>query len=406
MAGVVSEQPRGVAILGSTGSIGRQALEVLAWHPQRFRPVVLAAGSSSTLFREQVQRLRPPMAVLSAASDREWLPGGTELATGPDALREAAVRPDVDLVVVATSGVVSLGPTLAALAAGKIVAVANKEVLVTAGHLVMAAARKPGAALLPIDSEHCAIWQCLRGEAAEPRFDTVRRIILTASGGPFRDWPAERLAKVRPSDALRHPNWVMGPKITVDSATLMNKGLEVLEAAWLFQRSLDEIEIVVHRESVIHSMVEFFDRSIKAQLGTPDMRIPIQYALAYPDRLPAPTESLDLLKLGRLSFEPVDHARFPCVGLAYRAGGLGGSFPAVLNAANEEAVRLFLTELLPFQRIPVVIEATLAAHVPVRLPGLEELAEVDAWARRQVREKALRNSVDGMISGISRFEQL
>jgi 1-deoxy-D-xylulose-5-phosphate reductoisomerase len=401
----LSGPPRGVAVLGCTGSIGRQTLEVLAWHPQRFRPVVLAAGSCSPLFREQVHRLRPPLAVV-AAGDSDWLPSGTELATGPAALMEAATRPDVDLVVVATSGVVSLRPTLAALAAGKTVATANKEVLVTAGHLVMAAARQHGGTLLPFDSEHSAIWQCLRGEAAEPRLDTVRRIILTASGGPFRDWPAEQLAQVRPVDALRHPNWVMGPKITVDSATLMNKGLEVLEAAWLFERSLDEIEIVVHRESVIHSLVEFVDRSVKAQLGTPDMRLPIQYALAYPDRLATATASLNLLAVGRLSFEPLDEGRFPCPGLAYQAGRLGHSYPAVLNAANEEAVRLFLSELLPFQRIALAVEATLAAHLPVRDPGLEAIAEVDAWARRYVRERELRLSGSGIITTTPNPEHL
>jgi 1-deoxy-D-xylulose-5-phosphate reductoisomerase len=389
--------PRGVAVLGSTGSIGRQTLEVLAWHPRRFRPVVLAAGSCSEQFRAQVHELRPSLAVV-AAGESDWLPSGTELATGPAALVEAATRPDVDLVVVATSGVVSLRPTLAALAAGKTVAVANKEVLVTAGHLVMAAARQHGGTLLPIDSEHSAIWQCLRGESVEPCFDTVRRIILTASGGPFRDWPAAQLSQVKPADALRHPNWVMGPKITVDSATLMNKGLEVLEAAWLFERSLDEVEIVVHRESVIHSMVEFVDRSVKAQLGTPDMRLPIQYALAYPDRLATTTESLDLLKVGRLSFEPLDAARFPCPGLAYQAGRLGHTYPTVLNAANEEAVRLFLSELLPFQRIPLAVEATLAAHLPVRAPDLEAIAEADAWARRYLRERELRFSGGGIIA--------
>jgi 1-deoxy-D-xylulose-5-phosphate reductoisomerase len=284
------------------------------------------------------------------------------------------------------------------LRAGKLVAVANKEVLVTAGHLVMAEARHSGSILLPIDSEHSAIWQCLRGEATDERHDTVRRIILTASGGAFRDWSPERLVTAKPADALQHPNWNMGPKITVDSATMMNKGLEAIEATWLFGRSLDEIEIVLHRESVIHSLVEFNDRSVKAQLGLPDMRLPIQYALAYPDRLETPTASLDLAAFGRLTFEPLDEARFPGPGLAYRAGRLGATYPAVLNAANEEAVRLFLAEQIPFNGIASAIEAALEGHLPVASADLEDVCEADRWARRYVREKALRGRADGMIS--------
>jgi 1-deoxy-D-xylulose-5-phosphate reductoisomerase len=391
-------EPRRLALLGSTGSIGRQTLEVLAWHPSRFQAAALAASSDSDAFRAQVVALRPRVAAVRLARDRDWLPPETELIVGPPALVEAAVRPEVDLVVVGTSGVVSLQPTLGALRAGKPVAVANKEVLVTAGHLVTAAARDGGTRILPIDSEHSAIWQCLRGEAADPEYDTVRRIILTASGGPFRDWSAERLADARPADALRHPNWAMGPKITVDSATLMNKGLEVLEATWLFNQPIGAIEIVVHRESVIHSLIEFTDRSIKAQLGSPDMRLPIQYALAYPDRLSAPTDPLDLLAIRSLSFEPVAFDRFPCPSLAYEAGRLGQSYPAALNAANEEAVRLFLAESLPFNRIPACVQATLEAHVPFRDPGIEAIEEVDTWARSHVRNQALSGWPGGMIS--------
>lgn len=394
----MTERPRRVAVLGSTGSIGRQTLDVLSWHPRRFEAAVLAARTDSALFREQVRSVRPTLAVVGQAQSRDWLPSGTELATGAGALLEAAARPDVDLVVVATSGIVSLGPTLAALESGKTVAVANKEVLVSAGHLVTAAARRHGTTILPIDSEHSAIWQCLRGETSTPEHDTVRRIVLTASGGAFRDLAREQLDRVKPVDALRHPNWNMGPKITVDSATLINKGLEVLEAAWLFDQPLARIEILVHRESVVHSLVEFFDRSVKAQLGTPDMRLPIQYALAYPERLPAPTEPLDLLKIGRLTFESVDSSRFPGPALAFQAGQLGLSYPAVFNAANEEAVRLFLAEALPFLGITELIESALAAHVPVRVPDLEAVLEVDAWARRHVREKAAAADSGGIMT--------
>ena len=252
--------------------------------------------------------------------------------------------------------------------------------------------------VLPIDSEHSAIWQCLRGEGRDNAAPAVRRLILTASGGPFRDWSAERLARATPADALRHPNWTMGRKITVDSATLMNKGLEVLEAAWLFEQPLERIEIVVHRESIVHSMVEFVDGSVKAQLGTPDMRLPIQYALAYPERLNAPTPPLDLVRVGRLSFEPVDHERFPCPGLAYEAGRLGRTYPTVLSAANEEAVRLFLDGELPFQQIPARIEAAVAAHVPTASLDLEAIEEADRWARRHVREWALSSPAGGIIS--------
>lgn len=389
--------PRRIALLGSTGSIGRQTLEVIAWHPERFTATVLAASTDSELFRRQVQEVRPRLAVVSRAQGDAWVPAGTRLASGVDALSEAVAREDVDIVVVATSGIVSLRPTLAALEAGKTVAVANKEVLVSAGHLVMEAARRWAAPVLPVDSEHSAIWQCLQGEANEPNYNAVRRIILTASGGPFRDWTTEQLRAARPADALRHPNWSMGPKVTVDSATVMNKGLEVLEARWLFDQPLDAIQIVVHRESIVHSLVEFQDRSVKAQLSLPDMRLPIQYALAYPERFETPLPPLDLTTVGRLSFEPLDERRFPCPGLAYRAGRLGGSYPAVLNAANEEAVRLFLVEQMGFTQIPLAIEHALEAHVPISAPSLEEILEVDAWARRFVREWAARNPASGMM---------
>jgi 1-deoxy-D-xylulose-5-phosphate reductoisomerase len=319
------------------------------------------------------------------------------MAVGPGALETAVRREDVDQVVVATSGVVSLRPTLAALEAGKLVAVANKEVLVCAGQLVTAAARRHGGCLLPIDSEHSAIWQCLRGEARQQEQATIRRLILTASGGAFRDWPAERLASATAAEALRHPNWSMGPKITVDSATLMNKGLEVLEAAWVFDLPLEQIEILVHRESIVHSLVECVDLSVKAQLGLPDMRLPIQYALAYPERLEAPGEPLDLLAVGKLTFQPLDRQRFPCPDLAYQAGRLGATYPAALNAANEEAVRLFLGDRIPFLGIPRLIERVLEAHLPVREADLAAIEEVDRWARRLVAENAPAVRQGGII---------
>ena len=373
-------QRKRIAVLGSTGSIGRQALDVVAWHGDRFEVVGLAARGDTDLFREQVARFRPRLAALTGPSRAEPLPrdGQTRLCRGADALVELATAPDVDLVLVATSGTAGLAPTIAALQVGRSVALANKEALITAGHLVMRAAREGGAAVIPVDSEHSAIWQCLRGEGAE----RVRRVTLTASGGAFRDLPLSELAGVTPEQALRHPNWSMGPKITVDSATLMNKGLEVLEARWLFDLPLERIAIVLHRESIVHSLVEFVDGSVKAQLSAPDMRLPIQYALSFPERLPAPSEPLDLVSLGRLTFGEVDPRRFRCAFLAIEAGRLGGSFPTALNAANEAAVELFLGGLIRFDRIASLVEAVLDRHVPVRDPDLAAVASVDAWARQ------------------------
>jgi 1-deoxy-D-xylulose-5-phosphate reductoisomerase len=372
----MSERKR-IAILGSTGSIGRQTLEVVAWHPERFEVVGLAARSDAPLFREQVRRFRPRLAALTGANQDGWAPDETRLCFGEPSLVEMATAPDVDVVVVATSGTAGLAPTIAALNLGRAVALANKEVLIMAGHLVTEAARRSGAPLIPVDSEHSAVWQCLLGE---PRH-RVQRLILTASGGAFRDLPVEQLAHVTPAQALQHPNWSMGPKITVDSATLMNKGLEVLEAAWLFDVPLDDVSIVIHRESIVHSLIELVDGSFKAQLSLPDMRLPIQFALSYPDRLPVPTPTLDLARLGTLTFADVDRERFRCAYLAIEAGKLGDSYPAVMNAANEVAVELFLTGLLRFDQIASVIEDVVARHVPVRGPSLEEVCDADAWAR-------------------------
>jgi 1-deoxy-D-xylulose-5-phosphate reductoisomerase len=380
----MSERKR-IAILGSTGSIGRQTLDVIAWHPERFEVVALAARSDAPLFRQQVAQFRPKLAALTGESRDGWSPDETRLCFGEPSLIEIATASDVDLVVVATSGTAGLAPTIAALEHGRSVALANKEVLIMAGHLVTEASRRSAASIIPVDSEHSAIWQCLIGEARH----RVKRLILTASGGAFRDLPVTELADVTPAQALHHPNWSMGPKITVDSATMMNKGLEVLEAAWLFDVNLDDVSIVIHRESIVHSLIEMVDGSVKAQLSLPDMRLPIQFALSYPDRLPVPLATLDLARLGTLSFAEVDRERFRCAYLAIDAGRLGHSYPTVMNAANEVAVELFLTGMLRFDQIPNLIEDVVERHVPVRAPSLEEVCAADAWARDVGRRVAL-----------------
>jgi 1-deoxy-D-xylulose-5-phosphate reductoisomerase len=355
-----------IALLGSTGSIGRQTLEVVRWHPHELRVVGLAAARPSPEFEAQVAEFEPALRCLTTVD-------------GAQRLVEIATDDDVDMLVVATSGVVGFAPTLAALEARKPVALANKETLIMAGHLVTQAAARSNAPLLPIDSEHSAIWQCLQGE--EPYVERVRRLLLTASGGGLRDQPVHALSEVTPDQALQHPTWTMGKKITVDSATLMNKGLEVIEAHWLFDLPFDCIEVVIHHQSVIHSLVEFVDGSVKAQLGLPDMRLPIQYALTHPRRLPAPVRALDLAAVGALTFSEVDPRRYPCLRLAYDAGRRGGTFPTVLNAANEEAVARFLCNDLRFTDIAPLIEDALGAHNGVSEPSLEEVLAADAWAR-------------------------
>ncbi|MCC6174098.1 MAG: 1-deoxy-D-xylulose-5-phosphate reductoisomerase [Chloroflexi bacterium] len=371
---------RRIVILGSTGSIGRQTLDVIGWHLDRFEVVGLAAHNDSPRFREQVCQFRPTRAALTGdgCTDASWAPPGTRLLRGERSLVDLVTSPDVDLVVVATSGTAGLAPTVAALERGCAVALANKEVLIMAGHLVMAASRRYGAPVIPVDSEHSAIWQCLIGEPKA----RLRRLILTASGGAFRDLPSDQLAYVTPSQALKHPNWSMGPKITIDSATMMNKGLEVLEACWLFGVGVDDVSIVLHRESIVHSLVEFVDGSLKAQLSMPDMRLPIQFALSYPDRLPAPSQPLDLGKLGCLTFSDIERDRYRCVYLALDAGRHGHTYPTVMNAANEVAVELFLAGLLRFDRIGDIVEETLNRHVPSRDPALDEVYAADAWARQ------------------------
>jgi 1-deoxy-D-xylulose-5-phosphate reductoisomerase len=390
------DRPRGVALLGSTGSIGRQTIEVLDAHPEAFRVVALATGSNAGLLADQAARLRPAAVALGDGSALAGLdlPAGTERVGGPDALERLATRDDVDLVVVGTGGVVSLRPVLAALRAGKIVATANKETLVAGGHLVMPLARERAAAqaairpgdpyasplawLRPIDSEHSAIWQSLVGESMA----SVAALILTASGGPFLDADAATLAAVTPAQALRHPTWTMGAKITIDSATLANKGLEVIEAHWLYDVDYDAIEVVIHPQSVVHSAVRFVDGSLKAQLGTPDMRLPIQYALTYPDRRPSPAAPPDLIAAGRLDFRAPDETRFPALRIAREAGRTGPRASAALIAADEVAVARFLDGTLGFTGIPAMLEAAVARFGGgAGTPDVDELVALDAEVR-------------------------
>jgi 1-deoxy-D-xylulose-5-phosphate reductoisomerase len=392
-------EPTRVALLGSTGSIGRQALEVIERDPS-FRIVALAAGSNTTLLAEQARRHRPAVvAAADAAGERAIrgeLPASTTLLAGEPALVEIARRPDVDLLVVATGGIVSLRPVLAALEGGRVVATANKETLVAGGHLVMPLARRlaanraaldprdpfasPLAWLRPIDSEHSAIWQCLTGE----RLATVARLILTASGGPFLDTPAEAFAAIRPEAALRHPTWQMGAKITIDSATLANKGLEVIEAHWLYDVAYDAIDVVIHPQSIVHSAVLFLDGSLKAQLASPDMRLPIQYALTYPERRPSPAAPPDLLAAGRLDFRSPDEARFPALRIARDAGRLGPRATAALIAADDVAVACFLDGALDFPGIPRLLEAAVeraTSAAAMADPEVDELLALDADVR-------------------------
>jgi len=374
----MGDAPLRIAVLGSTGSIGRQTLDVIRQLPGRFAVAALAAGRNSEELARQVAEFRPRYACAEArpaALDDALSASGTRWLT----MDEMAVAPDVDLVLVGTAGAAGLTPTLAALGAARPVAIANKEVLVMAGHLIRRAMLAGGGDLRPVDSEHSAIWQCLWGE----EHHEIRRILLTASGGAFRDLDRSQLAAVTPEQALNHPTWNMGAKITVDSASLMNKGMETIEAMWLFGVPMEKVEVVLHRESIVHSLVEFSDGSVKAQLGVPDMRLPIQCALAYPDRMPVPpAPALDLAAVGQLNFGRPDFSRFPCLGLAMDAGRRGGTYPAVMAAADEVAVGRFLARELGFLDIPAIIEMTLAKHESTADPDLETVLAADAWARR------------------------
>jgi 1-deoxy-D-xylulose-5-phosphate reductoisomerase len=393
MSSQPSAERRRVALLGSTGSIGRQAVDVLGAHLDAFEVVALATGANGPLLAEQAARLRPRVVALAdeMTITALELPPGIERDGGPDALVRLATRDDVDLVVVATGGVVSLGPVIAALEAGKVVATANKETLVAGGHLVMPLARglaatasdpqfaNPLAWLRPIDSEHSAIWQCLVGEGMA----AVDGLILTASGGPFRNATAADLAAATPEQALKHPTWSMGAKITIDSATLANKGLEVIEAHWLYDVDYDAIEVVIHPQSVVHSAVRFVDGSLKAQLGTPDMRLPIQYALTYPERRPSPTAAADLIEIGRLDFRAPDLDRFPALRIAREAGIAGPRASAALIAADDVAVERFLDGTLDFPGIPRLLEAAVEqfGESGDGDPDVEQLIALDSEVR-------------------------
>jgi len=378
-----------LAILGSTGSIGRSALAVVDAHPDKLAVVALAAGDNDTLLAEQVQRYRPDVVAMATGQGVDRLRSACGMtppvmAQGKEGLIAVATHPAVDIVLCASAGTAGLEAVLAAIDAGKTIALANKEVLVMAGALVMARARQRGVSVLPVDSEHNAVHQCLHGRTSAE----VRRLILTASGGPFRELTAAALERVGPDEALRHPTWRMGRKITIDSATLMNKGLEVIEARWLFDVTADQIEVVIHPQSIVHSLVELTDGSVIAQLGVTDMRLPIQYACSYPERWDGGLPTLDLTRAGRLDFLAPDHDRFPCLELAYRALRAGDTFPVVLNAANEVAVEMFLDGKLGFTSIPRVIERTMNGHSPDGVLTIDVIRRVDAWAREKARAMA------------------
>jgi 1-deoxy-D-xylulose-5-phosphate reductoisomerase len=381
-----------ISILGSTGSIGRQCLDVVASNPGKFQIVAIAAGHNVKLAAEQAQKYHPQIiSVATETAARELCQAlkstqkhntpNPEILFGPEGMERVATHEQSEIVVSAAVGVVGLPATYKAIEQGKLIALANKEVLVAAGEIVMAAVERHKAALLPVDSEHNAIHQCLR--AGEPR--EVRRLILTASGGPFRKTPLSHFAKITPKQALNHPNWKMGQRITIDSATLMNKGFEVIEAKWLFGTGLDKIQVVIHPQSTIHSMVEFVDGSILAQLGPTDMRMPIQYALTYPERAPSNTCALDWSSLRKLEFAAVPAKKFPCLALAKEASRQGGPLPCALNAADEIAVAAFLEKRLPFLGIAAVIEKVLEKMPRTSLHSIADVLEADAEARRLAR---------------------
>ncbi|MDR2219426.1 MAG: 1-deoxy-D-xylulose-5-phosphate reductoisomerase [Methylobacillus sp.] len=382
---------KNITILGSTGTIGVNTLDVIARHPQRYRAYALTAHTRIEPLLEQCRHFNPVYAVVGDEAAAETLVRQlknenleTQVLCGAEALEKVVSLPEVDAVMAAIVGAAGLRPALAAARAGKRVLLANKETLVMSGKLFMDAVRQNGATLLPIDSEHNAIFQVMPHDIGRGLEQSgVSKILLTASGGPFRKCTTEELARVTPAQALNHPNWVMGPKITIDSATLMNKGLEVIEAHWLFDATPEQIEVVIHPQSVIHSMVEYIDGSVLAQLGNPDMRTPIAYALAWPERIPSGVESLDLFKVARLDFEVPDMHRFPCLRLAFEALRRGGTAPAILNAANEIAVQAFLGNRIGFTDIPRLIEETLSVMAIAEAANLEDLVAADQAARRK-----------------------
>lgn len=372
-----------LAILGSTGSIGVSTLEVVAAFPERFRVVALSAGNNIELLQRQIERWQPQLVSVATEQDADNLAtqlrgSGVEVCYGRAGMIDCATLEAADMVVTAVVGAAGLEPTMAAVAAGKDIALANKETLVVAGDLVMRTAAQQQTRIIPVDSEHSAIFQCLAGH----RREDVRRLVLTASGGPFRDHSADQFAAITPAAALDHPNWEMGRKITIDSATMMNKGLEIIEARWLFDFSTEQIAVHVHPESIVHSLVEYCDGTLVAQLGLPDMKPPIAYALSWPERLPLAQAPLDLCRLGSLHFSQPDNDRFPCLQLAYDALRGGGTLPAVLNAANEIAVEAFLHQRIGFLGIPQIIEQVLGAHRCTPVGTIEQALTADSWARQ------------------------
>ncbi|MEY4480639.1 MAG: hypothetical protein RLZZ267_1317 [Bacillota bacterium] len=378
-----------ISILGSTGSIGTQALECVAAAPEQFEVVALAAGKNIDLLTKQALQFKPKCVSVSSSelADelRARLPQSIKVVYGDEALVELAAHPDADTVLTAMVGSAGLQPTLAAIDAGKTIALANKETLVSAGHIVMDRAKQKGVSILPVDSEHSALFQCLNGEFSSE----VNKLVLTASGGSFRDLSRDQLKEVTVEQALKHPNWSMGAKITIDSATMVNKGLEVIEARWLFDVSYDQIEVLLHPESIIHSYVEFVDRSIIAQMGLPDMRVPIQYAFTYPHRTVSPAQSLDFAQMNQLTFRKMDFNRYPCLKLAFDAGRTAGTAPTVFNAANEVAVARFLNREISFLSIESAIYEALNQHQVIENPTLEEIQFVDQQTRKFVREISL-----------------
>lgn len=381
-----------ITLLGSTGSIGTQTLDIVAEYPEKFQVVGMTAGGNIELFAQQIRKFQPEIVAIAKESKLSELKEAiADLAikpimlAGAEGVETVAAYGDSEAVVTGIVGCAGLLPTIAAIKAGKNIALANKETLIAGGEVVVPLVKKHGVKLLPADSEHSAIFQCLQGVPE----GGLRRIILTASGGAFRDRPTEELASVTVADALKHPNWAMGKKITIDSATLMNKGLEVIEAHYLFGVDYNKIEIVIHPQSIIHSLIELEDTSVLAQLGIPDMRLPLLYSLSYPDRIPTQWERLDLVKCGTLTFRAPDHQKYPCMELAYAAGRAGGTMPAVLNAANEQVVELFLQERVRYVQIADLIKHVCDRHNLISKPELEDILEADKWARNAVIEQVM-----------------
>jgi len=378
-------RPRRIAVLGSTGSMGTQALEVIALHPELLQLEIIAANSSADILIQQAKQYHPNIVVVvqeeAYRKVKEALAEeDVKVFCGEDSLCDVCEMDCVDIVLSCIVGIAGLKPAFRTVSCGTPLAIANKETLVVAGELIMRTAKEHNAPVIPVDSEHSAIFQCLAGE----HFNPVEKLIITASGGAFRTFTPEQLETVTLKDALKHPNWSMGPKVTIDSASLMNKGLEVIEAKWLFGMPLEKIDVLVHPQSVIHSMVQFEDGSVKAQLGIPDMRLPIQYALTYPLRLPLPYPRLDFTQYGQFTFEKPNREMFPCLDMAYKASAAGGGMPCVMNAANEAAVKMFMEEKIKFTDIPRIIEHALATAPSVKLQTIEEYIALDAETKQRV----------------------